>query len=192
MSQAYLLLGSNKGNKLAIIRIAAEKLQELSESHIQLSSVFESEPWGFETEEWFLNQAIKIETKLSPSELLKAVLDIELIMGRVRPQEYQHKVEDNQLDKEQRNSVKEQNYSVEEKGKTYTSRTLDIDILLYDNLIIDTADLIVPHPKLHLRMFALKPLCEIAPLEIHPVLDKSIRELIEECEDTLIVRKIKN
>jgi len=170
ISKAYLLLGSNQGNKLAILKNAAEKLQELSESPIQLSSFFESEPWGFEADEWFVNLAIIIETKRSPSELLSAVLDIEKELGRVRP--YNTKQEK------------------AEYGQSYTSRTLDIDILLYENEIIDTGTLQIPHPKMHLRKFVLLPLFEIAPQEIHSVFKKTIKNLLQECEDKLIVRKI--
>lgn len=170
MFQVYLLLGSNQGNKLENLSIAVEKLQEFSESAIQLSSVYESEPWGFETDEWFVNQAIKIETKLKPAELLKTIQDIERSMGRVRPL----------------STVEIKS----ESAKSYFSRTLDIDILLYDNQIIDTADLIVPHPRLHLRMFVLKPLHEIASDLVHPLLRKSIRELTEDCKDSLVVRKV--
>ena len=164
MAIAYLLLGSNMGDKTSILYKAAEMLQKISINPILLSDLYESEPWGFETDEWFVNQTIKIETDLEPAHLLRNLLEIEKKLGRVR--------------------VKGR-----EKTIQYSSRTLDIDILLYDNLIIDTLNLHIPHPKMHLRRFVLMPLCEIAPHAIHSTLKKTIDNLLDECEDKLIVRK---
>lgn len=164
MSVAYLLLGSNQGDKLAILRMAAEYLQKLSTMPMLVSSFYESEPWGFDAEEWFVNQAVRIETDLSPEDLLKSVLNIEKDLGRVR--------------------------SGNKKDSRYSSRTIDIDILLYGELITDTDTLTVPHPKMHLRRFVLMPLLEIAPNLIHPVLNKGLETLMQECGDHLKVRKI--
>jgi len=164
MSVAYLLLGSNQGDKIAILQKAGERLQQLSIAPIVVSSLYESEPWGFEAEEWFLNQAVKIETDLKPHDLLRSILEIERSLGRVR-----------------------QNGDGRIAG--YSSRTIDIDILLYENLVSETVDLQLPHPRMHLRRFVLMPLSEVAPGLIHPVLNVSIKKLLEECKDKSKIKK---
>ena len=164
MSIAYLLLGSNQGDKIAILQKAGERLQQLSIAPIVVSSLYESEPWGFEAEEWFLNQAVKIETDLKPHDLLRSILEIERSLGRVR-----------------------QNGDGRIAG--YSSRTIDIDILLYEDIVNDTVDLQLPHPRMHLRRFVLLPLSEIAPGLIHPVLNVSIKKLLEECKDKSKIKK---
>jgi len=167
MSVAYLLLGSNQGDKIAILQKAGERLQQLSIAPIVVSSLYESEPWGFEAEEWFLNQAVKIETDLKPHDLLRSILEIERSLGRVR-----------------------QNGDGRIAG--YSSRTIDIDILLYENLVSETVDLQLPHPRMHLRRFVLMPLSEVAPGLIHPVLNVSIKKLLEECKDKSKIKKSRN
>lgn len=167
MSVAYLLLGSNQGDKIAILQKAGERLQQLSIAPIVVSSLYESEPWGFEAEEWFLNQAVKIETDLKPHDLLRSILEIERSLGRVR-----------------------QNGDGRIAG--YSSRTIDIDILLYENFVSETVDLQLPHPRMHLRRFVLMPLSEVAPGLIHPVLNVSIKKLLEECKDKSKIKKSRN
>jgi len=167
MSVAYLLLGSNQGDKIAILQKAGERLQQLSIAPIVVSSLYESEPWGFEAEEWFLNQAVKIETDLKPHDLLRSILEIERSLGRVR-----------------------QNGDGRIAG--YSSRTIDIDILLYENLVSETVGLQLPHPRMHLRRFVLMPLSEVAPGLIHPVLNVSIKKLLEECKDKSKIKKSRN
>ena len=159
-----MLLGSNQGDKIAILQKAGERLQQLSIAPIVVSSLYESEPWGFEAEEWFLNQAVKIETDLKPHDLLRSILEIERSLGRVR-----------------------QNGDGRIAG--YSSRTIDIDILLYENLVSETVDLQLPHPRMHLRRFVLMPLSEVAPGLIHPALNVSIKKLLEECKDKSKIKK---
>ncbi|MFA6333946.1 MAG: 2-amino-4-hydroxy-6-hydroxymethyldihydropteridine diphosphokinase [Bacteroidales bacterium] len=165
MSVVHLLLGSNQGDKVTILRMATEKLQKLSEKPVLVSSLYESEPWGFEAKEWFVNQAVKIDTSLKPRDLLDSVLNIEKSLGRVRSE-------------------------MSEGSLGYSSRTIDIDILLYENLITNTVDLKIPHPKMYLRRFVLMPLSEIDPGLIHPVFNKSVKRLLEECKDKSKVRII--
>lgn len=162
-----MLLGSNQGDKIAILQKAGERLQQLSIAPIVVSSLYESEPWGFEAEEWFLNQAVKIETDLKPHDLLRSILEIERSLGRVR-----------------------QNGDGRIAG--YSSRTIDIDILLYENFVSETVDLQLPHPRMHLRRFVLMPLSEVAPGLIHPVLNVSIKKLLEECKDKSKIKKSRN
>jgi 2-amino-4-hydroxy-6-hydroxymethyldihydropteridine diphosphokinase len=105
--------------------------------------------------------AVLIETNLSPEELIYQILNIEKELGRVR------------------GSIKE----------GYESREIDIDILLYDNLVIDSDFLTIPHPRMHLRKFVLEPLMEIASNIEHPVFCKTIKELCKICPDKSIVKK---
>ena len=128
----------------------------------QVSAPYESEPWGFEADEWFLNQVIVIKTEMDPVDLMKQLLEIELELGRDRHSEVEG----------------------------YVSRTADLDILYYGDRIILTDMLTVPHPRLHRRRFALLPLCEVAPNLIHPVFGLTQAELLARCSDTLVVRKI--
>ena len=114
----------------------------------------------YETQSWgytdgdYLNQTIAVETTLTPQQLLTATAAIETALGRVRS------------------------------GNGYKARTIDIDILFYDNEIIDSPHLTVPHPKIALRRFVLQPTADIAPDFVHPRIGKTIRQLLEECEDT--------
>jgi 2-amino-4-hydroxy-6-hydroxymethyldihydropteridine diphosphokinase len=159
MSLIYLLLGTNLGNKEANIKCTKEKLLDKELKILKESSVYETEPWGFEHPESFYNQVIKSETHISPNDLMDLLLEIEKELGRTR-----------------------------ESGG-YKARIIDIDILLYDDIIMHSDLLIIPHPKMHLRRFALEPLCEIAPLLIHPYFNKSIKELLNVCIDKKKVTK---
>ncbi|MFN2394050.1 MAG: 2-amino-4-hydroxy-6-hydroxymethyldihydropteridine diphosphokinase [Bacteroidales bacterium] len=152
---AYLLLGGNQGNIRRIFSQAIDMLY-ISVGPVQdISPLYKTEPWGFQSEDAFLNQVITIQTDLSPDMLLKEVLIIEEKLGRSR----------------------------QDNSNGYKSRTIDIDILFYNDEIIKRRDLIIPHPKLHLRKFTLAPLNDIAPGLNHPVLNKTISELIRTCDD---------
>ena len=153
MSIAYLLLGSNLGNRMKNLRKAHACLNDLMSKTLKTSFVYESPPWGFDHPSRFLNQAVKIGTTLSALELLKDILDIEEKLGRLRRKD------------------------------TYEARTIDIDMLFFDDMIIQQKDLVIPHPRLHLRRFALLPLADLDPGMIHPLMDKSIVELITACPD---------
>lgn len=160
MHNVYLLLGSNRGNKALLLEKAVERLNSISLKPVISSSLFESEPWGFNAKEWFLNKAVLIETDYSPEVLLSQILNIEKELGRVR--------------------------GVLKEG--YESREIDIDILLYDNLVLDNEILSIPHPRMHLRKFVLEPLMEIAPKIVHPFFGKTIKELYKICPDKSIVK----
>ena len=129
---------------------------------VAVSSAYESEPWGFEAEEWFLNRLIVVETDLEPEEMLRQLLEIEKELGRVRHSE----------------------------AEGYTSRTADLDILYFGNRITVSDNLIVPHPRLHQRRFALVPLCELVPDFVHPVFHLTQAELLERCPDDSTVNKM--
>lgn len=152
MATVYLGLGTNLGNKEANLRTAIYKLQERIGKQVSLSSFYETAPWGFESDHSFQNAAIGLETNLSPIEVLHITQEIEKELGRTKK------------------SV----------NGSYSDRLIDIDILLYDNLVLQTPELTVPHPLMTERDFVMKPLIEIAGNAIHPTLQKTLSELYQE------------
>lgn len=153
MDTAYILLGSNLGNKEEMLKLAISKIESEIGSVTQKSSIYETAPWGFDCVETFYNQVVRITTKHDANRLLELLLLIEKQMGRVR------------------------------KSNNYESRSIDLDILFYNTDIIENEALTIPHPRLHLRNFTLAPLNEIAPNFVHPVLKKTISELINNSKD---------
>ena len=164
METCYVLFGSNMGDKNGIFAQACLYINNRCGRILKVSASYESEPWGFDAEEWFLNRVVVIETAMDPEKLLCELLDIERELGRERHPEVEG----------------------------YTSRTADLDILYFGSRVICTETLTVPHPRLHLRRFALLPLCEVAPDLVHPVFRLTQTELLERCPDTLAVRKNEN
>jgi 2-amino-4-hydroxy-6-hydroxymethyldihydropteridine diphosphokinase len=156
----YLLLGSNLGDIKKQMDEALDLIPEMIGPVTKRSSVYETEPWGFSSKEFFLNIALKTLTSLSPGEVIQKIDEIEKIFGRKRS------------------------------DRGYSSRTMDIDILFYDDLVWDQDNLKIPHPRIQDRRFVLVPLDEIAPKLIHPVFRKTIRELLQDCTDTKNVRKV--
>ena len=152
---AFVLLGSNLGDRELLVNQACKMMGKRCGEIVAKSRLYESEPWGFKAEQWFLNQVVKIETTLSPDELMQELLEIEKELGRDR--------------------------SVRHKG--YVSRPMDLDILYFGNEIIDTQMVVVPHPRLHQRRFTLLPLCDVAPDFVHPVMNKTNLQLLDECQD---------
>lgn len=154
MAIVYLGLGTNIGNRRGNLVKAAALLAERVGDILALSGFMETEPWGFESENLFLNAAIKMETPLTPDELLSATQAIEREMGREKKSD-----------------------------GTYHDRVIDIDILLYDNRVIEHPGLIVPHPLMQERLFVMAPLAEIAPFERHPLLGQTFMELADSLRD---------
>ena len=148
--KAYLGIGTNLGDRTANLDRAIALLAEQAGHVLACSSFIQSEPWGFHSEEIFLNAVVAIDTPLTPHELLISTQAIEREMGRI------HKT----------------------LNGNYTNRIIDIDILLYEDLIIDTPNLQIPHPYLLQRAFAYQPLLEIAPHIIHPHEKKAISSIV--------------
>lgn len=150
-----LMLGSNLGDRICLINKAIELLGEQVGDILGVSSFYHTDPWGTEVPLPYLNVALSLNTNQSPQKVLETILSIEKLLGR------------------QRN------------GSRNEPRSIDIDMIFYDKLIINDKDLIIPHPRMHLRRFVLVPLCEIEPDFIHPELNLSVSELLNACEDSL-------
>ena len=161
--RAYLLLGSNISPRNDYLNSAKELIErEIGAIHT-CSSVYESEPWGFEAEHCFLNEVLAVDTVLSAAELLNVSQRIEKRLGRRRKSD-----------------------------KGYSSRTMDIDILFYDDAVLSLPGLTIPHVQIQKRRFTLLPLVEIAPDFMHPVLGKSCSQLLKECKDCGKVWKVQS
>lgn len=152
MSQVYLSLGSNMGHREAILLLAIAQIEEQIGTVLSQSALYDTEPWGFQSPHRFLNAALCCQTTLTPLQVLDATQHIERQLGRL------HKSHDGH----------------------YQDRPIDIDILLYDDLILHTPRLIVPHPLMHLRTFVLEPLCQIAPQLVHPQLGLTMQQLLQQ------------
>lgn len=148
----YLGLGTNEGNKEENIRGAIEELSHLLGTPTAVATIIETEPWGFQSDNSFLNTVVAFNTTLAPEEILKATQEIERRLGRTKK-------------------------SID---GCYSDRPIDIDILLYGSRVIESEHLTIPHPLLHKRLFVLQPLAQIAPGLIHPILGKSITRLLKE------------
>lgn len=160
----YLSLGCNIGDKQNYLTKALGYIRQDVGWITNISSVYKTASWGFDAEN-FYNQVIEVQTKMTPFELLKKTQYIEYVLGRTE------KTND---------------------SEGYHSRTMDIDILFYENEVINTNDLIIPHPKIPFRNFILVPLTEIAPELEHPIFHKNMSTLLQESTDTLTVDKLYN
>lgn len=156
----YLSLGTNLGNKRENLTRAIETLSLALGKCIAVSQFIETAPWGFESDNSFLNCAVAFDTDLAPLELLDITESIERGLGRTQKSNNGH----------------------------YRDRIIDIDILLYGDNIIVSDRLTIPHPLMHKRDFVLEPLAEIAPETQHPVLHKSIKQLMEENKEQTLCK----
>lgn len=154
----YILLGTNLGERKNNLQDAISKLNEVDEIFVtNRSKIYESSPWGITNQPRYLNQVLEVATSLEPYQLLIKLLSVEHKMGRTR------------------NGIK------------WGPRIIDIDLLFYNQSCVERTGLVVPHPQLHNRRFTLIPLDEIAPLFYHPLLKKTTHQLLEECQDPLVV-----
>lgn len=150
-----ILLGSNIGDRQKYIEDAIAEISDRCGHIIEQSKLYETQSWGFKAPP-FLNKVIIVRSKLSPSQFLETTKEIEIKLGRLLK------------------TAKQQ---------TYMSRTIDIDIIFIDDMIIETPTLEVPHPRLHLRKFALKPIADIKPCKTHPIMNKTVSDLLGDCDD---------
>lgn len=160
MNQVVLMLGGNQGDVKETLLKTIKELTNKVGSITNQSAIYKTKAWGITDQPDFLNQAIVLKTNLLPEKVMEMCLSIEQILGRTR---------------------KENN--------KWGERIIDIDLIFYNNEIVDTPSLKIPHPFLHQRNFVLTPLTEILPNFLHPVLNKTIKELSEGCEDQLEVVK---
>jgi 2-amino-4-hydroxy-6-hydroxymethyldihydropteridine diphosphokinase len=147
---AYVAAGSNIGNKLLNCKNGIDALTSANQTVLKDESKFyRTEPVHYKEQDWFVNWVVKIETPLDPFELLQELKSIERDTGRVY------------------NPIR------------FGPRILDLDIILYDDVVKNSADLIIPHPMMHQRRFVLQPICDIDPKIVHPVLKKNMQYLLD-------------
>jgi 2-amino-4-hydroxy-6-hydroxymethyldihydropteridine diphosphokinase len=154
MNVSYLCLGGNIGNRENALEQALDLINKKAGRVTARSAIYETEAWGVTGQQPYLNACVCIATGLDAQKLLQILLFIEKELGR------------------QRSSA-----------ASYEPRTIDIDILFFNDMVTESDQLIIPHPRLHLRKFVLVPLSEIAPNYLHPVLNKTIFNLLNECPD---------
>jgi len=155
LSTAYISAGSNIGDRIGYLQQANILLKDTPGVEVSaISSIYETEPVGYKDQEWFANAVLKIETDLSPSDLLAERLRIESKLGRERKDE-----------------------------ERWGPRTLDLDILFYDSEVVSEDDLRIPHPRMHERAYALVPMLELDPDFIHPIIGKTVLEIHNELEE---------
>ena len=161
MARVYFLLGGNLGDREQILNNAIEMMSKSIGSLVMTSAIYETEPWGFTHELNFLNQVVVLDSELEAIQILDLTQNIEKELGRIR------------------------------KKNQYSERTIDIDILFYGEEKILTDRLEVPHPRIQERLFALIPMMDVGEDLVHPVIGKSIKELMIECPDKMEVKKYK-
>uniref|UniRef100_E6PZ25 2-amino-4-hydroxy-6-hydroxymethyldihydropteridine diphosphokinase n=1 Tax=mine drainage metagenome TaxID=410659 RepID=E6PZ25_9ZZZZ len=157
MGLATIALGGNLhtalGSPEETVRAAAQRVASLG-AKVKMSSLYRTRPVGYAEQPWFVNAVMQMETRLSAFELMRQLLRVEAEFGRDR-----------------------------NAGVTNGPRTLDVDLLLYDGEMIDTAELKLPHPRMHERAFVLVPLAEIAPEMVYPTDGHSVRALLAEISE---------
>ena len=154
MQEVVIILGGNQGNVPDTFRKCEERFEALGYKLVDISSLYSSPPWGFDSKNMFYNRIMVFETNKNPQYVLDDCLMIEGELGRIR-----------------------------NTSENYEDRIIDIDILFYGEEIVVEEHLMIPHPRLHERKFCLVPLQEIMPDFVHPGLEKTIRTLLGECED---------
>ena len=161
MHKVFIGIGGNIGDKQKNFTRVRPLINQRLGKILKESSIYETPPWGFHSEFKFWNQAMYIETTLETEEMLWRIKEIEAMFGRNM-----------------------------EENSTYDNREMDIDILYFDDIFYDSKELVIPHRRLHERLFVLVPLVEIAPEFKHPLLRMTNLTLLENCRDKSIIRKV--
>lgn len=149
----YLCLGTNLGDKQSNLDLAIAHITDQCGEVKRESAVYKSPAWGYESKNEYFNQCLKIETHLTPNQLIDIMLLIEREMGRP------------------------------DASITYADRMIDIDVLFFDDMVINKDKLVVPHARIAERRFVLAPMTELAPGLIHPLLGKTVKVLLDDCKD---------
>ena len=160
LNRVFLGIGGNLGDRLGNLRCAVELIGKRIGRIEKVSSVYLSEPWGFKHAKYFTNIVAEVYTTYSADDVLTKAFEIESELKRTRS------------------------------GNGYEGRTMDIDILFFNNEIINTERLVVPHPHFCMRLFVLLPMAEIEPNFVHPQNGKTMQELVEICTDNGKIKKI--
>lgn len=151
---AFISIGSNMGDKLANCRSAIEQLSWIEATLLlETSPFYRTAPVDYLDQDWFVNAAVKMRTGLSPLRLLDRLQEIQRRAGRVKD------------------------------PIPFGPRIVDLDIIFYDEVVIESAELTLPHPRMHKRAFVLQPICDIDPQLVHPVFHRQVQELLEELDD---------
>ncbi|MCO6460146.1 MAG: 2-amino-4-hydroxy-6-hydroxymethyldihydropteridine diphosphokinase [Saprospiraceae bacterium] len=158
MATVVISLGSNIEPRKKYLSEALAEIAGWAKGDLNTSGTYETEPNGYVSDNYFLNMAISFQSDLTPDKLIELIGKLEKKLGRLR------------------------------NADEVSDRTIDIDILFYDQLVMNEKNLTIPHPRLHLRSFILTPLLDILPDLVHPVLKKSVWELYDECKDDNEVR----
>ncbi len=153
MNRVFLSLGSNRGNRQEYLQTAVSALEKKAGKVLKASHIYETEPWKMNDGTNFLNQVILLETSLDTQQIMDLIIETETSLGRIRS------------------------------TSGYEPRTMDIDILFFNEKAITSPSVTVPHPLISERRFILEPLCELAPNYIHPLLKKSLKQLLADCPD---------
>lgn len=156
----WILAGGNMGDTRQILKDALVKMEELAVELVYSSSLYESEPWGFDSNQHFINQLFVFESDLLPDHFMHSLLKIENDLGRKR------------------------------ENNGYSARTIDLDIIFIGNLVYSSNVLDVPHARMHIRKFALLPCVEYKADFRHPIYKKTLEELLYSCEDSSSVAKL--
>lgn len=165
-SLVYLSLGSNLGDRLQNLQLAIDLIKKEAGEILSVSSVYETPPLGFNSDDLFYNICVSLNTQFRPEELLQILLDIEIQLGRTVKTKLDNVI------------------------PVYSSRTIDIDIIFFNNLVLTTSQLTIPHPLFKHRKFVLAPLNEIASNHKDPLSNLKIGELLAICKDPSFLYKL--
>ncbi len=163
MFDVYLSIGGNLGNRAKNLAACRRSIREQIGEIVEASSIYESESWGFSHPHDFYNQVLHVKTNLKPVEILKKIQSIESSMGRIRSKN---------------------------KHQAYEGRLIDIDILLFEQVVLQEQNLKIPHPHMQSRNFVMIPLVEIGEALIHPVVQKSMKEILFDCPDKGNIKRV--